>query len=257
LFAPLARYVGLLWLVVFSLVFQWIMAANADALEVPPLAGRVNDGATLLRAEQREALEQKLAAYERGAGHQFALLTIPTLDGDAIEDFSLRVVEKWQLGRADADDGLLMLIVPGDRRMRIEVGYGLEGAIPDALAGRIIRNVLAPAFRSEQYFAGIDRAFDLLIKAAGGQAVDVPAAKPRPSSSSSSGEFLLVLFAALIAIVLGSSRRGGGGGALLLGSAMMGMGRHRRGGFGGGGFGGGGFGGGGGGFGGGGASGGW
>lgn len=217
----------------------------ALALDVPPLAGRINDGANLLSAEEEKRLEQRLAEYERGSGHQFALLTIPSLQGDPIEDFSLRVVERWQLGSEQADDGLLLLVVPQDRKMRIEVGYGLEGNVPDALAGRIIRNVLAPAFREAQYAAGIDAAFDALMKAAGGEAVAIP---ERPESSGGDlGAFGPLLALAMMLLFLFGGRRG-----LWVGGLAAGGYRHG----GGGGFSGG-FSGGGGGFGGGGASGSW
>src|SRR5690606_23361020 len=106
--------------------------------------GRVVDRASLLSGDEARALEKRLAEFESATGHQFALLTVPSLEGDSIEDFSMRVVEAWKLGAARRDDGLLLLVVPKDKTMRIEVGYGLEGAIPDALAGRIIRHTLAP-----------------------------------------------------------------------------------------------------------------
>jgi uncharacterized protein len=237
-----------------------LVAAPARALEVPPLAGRVNDHAGLLAAAEAQRIEQKLAAHEQATGQQFALLTVKSLEGDPLEDFSLRVVESWKLGKKGKDDGLLLLIVPNDRKLRIETGYGLEGAIPDAFASRVIRNVLTPAFRQKQYAQGIESTFDALIARAGGSSEGVaePVAHTRPRGSSAvKWVVLIILFLAFPFLGLLSSLAGAGG-----------FGR-RRGGFYGGGFGGGGFGGGGfrgggggfsgggGGFGGGGASGSW
>ncbi len=233
-----------------SLVFVTVtfVSAIALALEVPPLRGHVNDTAQLLKAPQAQALEQWLTEYERGSGHQFALLTVPTLQGDPIEDFSMRVADAWKLGSAEEDDGVLMLIAVQDRKMRIEVGYGLEGAIPDALAGRIIRNVLAPSFRKLQYEQGIRSAFEVLMKAAGGEPVSLP--KPSGTKDVGGSLFGVVPLLMLLFLFLGGRGRG-----VLIGGLLLG-GTHRGGGGRGGGFGGG-FSGGGGGFGGGGASGGW
>ena len=231
----------------------------ALALEVPNLSAHVNDHAGLLGGGA-QALEQKLASYEQNTGHQFALLTVPTLDGDPIEDFSIRAADKWKLGDKARDDGLLMIIAASDRKLRIEVGYGLEGEITDAFSAGVIREVIQPAFRAGRYAEGIDQAFELLMAKAQGEAVGAPRAPRVQADRSSLVPF--VVFGIVVLIVM--SRFGGGGGG----------GRRRRrggvlflpGGFGGGGFGGGGWGGGGGGgwgggggggFGGGGASGDW
>jgi uncharacterized membrane protein YgcG len=108
------------WLLV---TFLWV--ATSVATEVPPLEGRVNDLASLLSPNARQALTQRLAAFEQQTGHQVVVLTIPTLGGEAVEAFSIHVAEDWKLGRAGYDDGVLILVVPSDHRMRIEVGYGL------------------------------------------------------------------------------------------------------------------------------------
>jgi uncharacterized protein len=225
-----------------------LLAPLALALDVPPLQGRVNDLAGVLSSSEAQALEQRLAAYEQQTGHQFALLTVPSLEGEDIEGFSIRTVEKWALGQKQKDDGVLVLVAVNDRKMRIEVGYGLEPSIPDVLAGRIIRNVMAPHFRENDYAGGINASFDALIKAAAGEAVAVPERKPKAASWKS---FIGPLFWLALFLVIGLTRAGRGG---LMFLALSGLGGGRRGG---GGFGGGGFGGGGGGFGGGGASGNW
>lgn len=227
----------------------------AWALEVPPLAGRVNDTAGVLSASEAQALEQRLNAYEQKTGHQFSLLTLPSLEGEDIAGYSIRVAEKWALGDKQRDDGALLLIAVADKKMRIEVGYGLEPSLPDVLAGRIIRNVMAPRFRENDYAGGINAAFDAMMQAAAGEAVGIPVRKPKSEDWHGLAWplFWLVLF-----FVIGLSRgRKRGGFVFLPGIGGGGFGSHRGGGFGGGGFGGGGFSGGGGGFGGGGASGGW
>jgi len=120
-----------------------LVVGPAFALDVPSLDGRVNDHARLLSPDRAASLEERLAGYEQKTGHQFVLLTIASLEGDPLEDFSIRTVEKWKLGRKKVDDGLLLLIAKKERKVRIEVGYGLEGNITDAESSRIIRRVIA------------------------------------------------------------------------------------------------------------------
>lgn len=236
--------------------------AIARALDVPELKGRVNDYAHVLQPERAQALEAKLAAYERSSGHQFALLTIDSLKGEALEPFAIRVAERWKLGDDKRDDGLLLIVVPAERKLRIEVGYGLEGVVPDAVAARVIREVMAPAFQRGDFAAGIDRGFEALMEAAGGEATSQqPAAgeQPQPEPRPSPLAWLVLLI--FIFTLLGSTRRNRRGRGMwlgpLIGAGMGGLGGGRRGGGFRGGGGGGGFGGGGGRFGGGGASGGW
>ena len=211
----------------------------------------MNDLAGWLTPEERAALERKLLGYERGTGRQFAVLIVPSLEGDDIDGYAVRVFERWKLGKAGRDDGLLLLVAASERRVRIEVGYGLEGEITDALSAQIIRNVLAPAFRQNDFAAGIGTALDVLMRAAGGEAVEVPADGGGAGGGRRGGSALgwLVMMLVIFAVL-----RSRGAAGFLLGS-MLGGGWTSRGGRGG--FGGGGFGGGGGRSGGGGASGGW
>jgi uncharacterized protein len=248
------------WLAALLLAFSLGVAPTASALDVPALTARVNDLAGLLSPSERAALEAKLEAYEQASGQQFVLLTVPSLEGDPIEDFSIRVAEKWKVGRKGKDDGLILIIAPQDRKMRIEVGYGLEGDIPDAVAARVIRDTLTPAFRASAYAQGISAAFDQLIMHASGKAPP-QAEEPREERRAHKGSrFAPILFAILLLLFLGGGggrrRRRGTSPFFMLGGFGGGFGGGSRGGFGGGG--GGGFGGGGGGgFGGGGASGSW
>ncbi|MBK7948342.1 MAG: TPM domain-containing protein [Deltaproteobacteria bacterium] len=124
-------------------------------LEVRPLAARVNDDAGLLAPADAQALEAELTAYEGETGHQIAVLTVKTLEGEAVESFALRVAEVWKLGDAKRDDGVLLVVASEDRKARIEVGYGLEGVIPDALAARILREQMIPWFKRDEMGQGL------------------------------------------------------------------------------------------------------
>lgn len=228
-----------------------VLPRAALALEVPPLQGRVNDRAGVLSPQMERQLEAQLEAYERGTGHQLAVLLVPTLDGDPIEDYTLRVVESWKLGKQGKDDGVLLFVAVQDRKLRIEVGYGLEGDLPDALVSRIIRDVMVPAFRQGDLPFGISRAVSAIAAATGGQGEALP--PPRRTRGHEGGGLPPYLLLALVALLFLGGGRGGGG--FLLGAMLGGLGRG--GGFGGGGSRDGGFRGGGGGFGGGGASGSW
>jgi uncharacterized protein len=240
-----------------ALVFAWAAAVPAFALDVPPLRTRVNDLAGLLTQSEQATLEDRLRAHEQATGQQFSLLIIPSLEGEPIEDYSIEVAEKWKLGREKEDDGLVLVIAASDRKMRIEVGYGLEGQIPDAMASRVVREVLRPAFRANDYAGGINRAFDILIRLAGGEAAMPPPTAQRERRAPPPVSLFVILFVLFLIFSRfggGGGRRGRRGGFYIGGFPGGGFGG---GGFGGGGGGGGGFRGGGGGFGGGGASGDW
>jgi uncharacterized protein len=149
-----------------ALLTALLVAWNASALEVPPPGARVTDLAGLLSPAAARALEQQLAAYEQRTGHQFAVLVVASLEGDPLEDFSMRVAEAWKLGGAERDDGLLLVIAVAERRARIEVGHGLEGAVTDALAARVIRGTLAPALAAGLPDDGVREALETLMRAA-------------------------------------------------------------------------------------------
>src|SRR6478752_8628937 len=246
---------ALLWLLclpwfLISLVIA--VPAVAQGRAVPPLAAHVNDTANLLSPSARAELERKLADYEQSSGHQFALLTIDSLEGDALESFSIRVVEAWKLGKKGKDDGLLVLVANKEHKLRIEVGYGLEGEITDAFSARVIRNVLVPAMRAGNPAAGFDQAFSLLMQKASGEDVAAPEGaadrQSRRRSSSPFGWLVLLLFISPILVPLVLARMRGGGGGRWGGGGWGGGGGFGGGGFGGGGGGGWGGGGGGGGF---------
>jgi uncharacterized protein len=138
---------------------------------VPALHARVTDVAGLLPPERAQQLEATLAQFEAETSHQIAVLTVPTTDGEAIEPFALRVAESWKLGHEGADNGILLVVASKDRKARIEAGYGLEGAVPDAIAKRVIEDVMIPHFRDGDMAGGIEAATDALMKAARGEAI--------------------------------------------------------------------------------------
>jgi uncharacterized protein len=241
-----------------------LLSIRAYPLDVPPLRGRVNDYAKVITTDQTRKLEDQLAQFERDTGHQVAILTVPSLEGDSLEDFSIRVAESWKIGKKDFDNGLILIVVPKDRRLRLEVGYGLEGILPDAVANQITTQYIIPHFRAGDYTAGIVAGIDAVLKVIKKEPLP-EAARQKPANPSGSGFGSLtglVLLLGLIAVMSMASnanRRKKGIWATRgrrYPPIFWGGGGFGGGGFGGsGGFGGGGFGGGGGGFGGGGAAG--
>lgn len=147
-----------------------LVAAGAAAeLAVPPLTARVTDQTATLEASQRGALEAKLAAFEAKKGSQIAVLIVPSTAPEAIEQYSIRVVEQWKLGRKGVDDGALLLVAKNDRRLRIEVGRGLEGALTDASSRRIIAEIITPRFKAGDFYGGIDAGVDRMIAVVEGE----------------------------------------------------------------------------------------
>jgi uncharacterized protein len=151
--------------------FLLVGACLLSALEVPPLRGRVNDLAKILPEDRVRTLENKLAEFERDTSHQVAVLTIPSLQGESIEDFSIRVAESWRIGQKGVDNGVILIIALKDRKLRIEVGYGLEGVLPDAIANQIIREVIVPHFRNDDYGAGVDAGISAILKTIAGESL--------------------------------------------------------------------------------------
>lgn len=158
-----------------ALLLLLALAAPAAALEVPYLSGRVNDHAGLLSPSGSQAIEAKLKDFEGRTGHQVAVLTLGSLEGEPLEDFSLKVSRTWALGRKGQNDGVLFLISKNDRKLRIEVGHGLEGSLPDALAGRIIQNEVVPRFRAGDFEGGVTAGVDAIVAAAEGSYSPPPA----------------------------------------------------------------------------------
>lgn len=159
-------------LAVLALLATILVSAE---VAVPELRARVTDLTATLSADQAAALESKLAAFEQRRGAQVAVLLVPTTQPEAIEQYALRVAEAWKLGRKGVDDGALLVVATGDRALRIEVGYGLEGALTDATSRRIIDEVILPRFREGDFFGGIDAGTDRMLAVIGGEALPEPA----------------------------------------------------------------------------------
>jgi len=171
---------------------------------VPRLMGRVVDLTSTLTGSERAALEQKLAALEQRKGSQVAVLMVKSTQPEAIEEFSLRVAEAWQIGRGKTDDGVVVVVAKDDRRMRIEVGYGLEGAVPDALAKRIIAEQMTPHFRDGDYAGGLNAGVDALAKLIDGEPLPPPAGQPARGSGDrgNGGKSFESFFGLLFVLVL-------------------------------------------------------
>lgn len=257
---------------------------------VPALSARVTDLTGTLSAQQAGALEQKLAAFEAKKGSQIAILMLPSTKPEEIEQYSIRVAQAWKIGRKGTDDGVILIVAKEDRRLRIEVGYGLEGVIPDAVAKRIISETITPRFKTGDFYGGVSAGVDQLIRLIEGEKLPPPRASGAAGHVANPGDwmipavFFVIVAGGLMRAVFGrfpgALATGAVGGILawilfglgiailaalaafvltLMNSGGIGTGGrgYSSGGFGGGGGGGGGFSGGGGGFGGGGASGRW
>jgi uncharacterized protein len=255
-----------LWLMVLALVM--VMPSRA---QVPPPSDRlVTDLADFLEPVEERALERKLRAYADTTSTQIVVVTVQNLDGMESQEFALEIGRTWGVGQEGRDNGIVFLVSRAERQIRIEVGYGLEGAVPDAIASRIVREVVTPSFKQGQFFAGINAGVDLIMAAAAGEFEGLPTSGRSGSGGGIDPIFLYLAFIFIYFVISGIRNKGGGKGGYRKGRRdglpiiFWGGGLHggnRGGGFGGGmggGFGGGGFGGfGGGGFGGGGAGGSW
>lgn len=251
-----------------------VCAGPLLALDIPPAPTQwYTDTARLLDSSQAAALNEKLRSFEQQSGAQFIIYVMPSLDAEALEDYTIRCASKWKVGSKKYDNGLILFVFVKERKLRIEVGYGLEGAVTDAISSRVIREYVAPHFKTGDYAGGLNAGADALIAKIRGGEAPVPPTSPgasgRPSrvAGGTSGLpcsplfFLLaiIVFLVIVPAILMPNRRHGCGGCMLPLFLWPGGGSTFGGGgwSGGGSFGGGGFSGGGGSFGGGGASGGW
>jgi uncharacterized protein len=169
--------IGVLWLAGWLLP-GWVAAA--DLLPLPELKARVTDLTATLSPEQSSRLEEKLQAIETKKGSQVVVLLLPTTQPESIEAFGIRLAEAWKIGRKGSSDGVIVIVAKNDRRMRLEVGYGLEGAIPDAVAKRIVAERMAPRFKQGDFAGGIDSAVDALSGIIDGEALPDPNERPVP-----------------------------------------------------------------------------
>ena len=179
----------------------------AAQAQVPPLERRVTDLTGTLTAGEIAAIEQKLAAFEERKGSQIAVLFVPTTGQETIEQYGIRVVDEWRLGREDVDDGVLFLVAKDDRTLRLEVGYGLEGAIPDAIANRIVEDIVVPRFREGDFAGGVNAGIDAMIRVVDGEPLPEPEApQPWPGDGGGGlGGLLTIGF--IMVVVVGSILR--------------------------------------------------
>ena len=182
----------------------WSLASGAD-VAIPALAARVTDQTATLTVEQKAALEQTLQAFEARKGSQIAVLIVPTTEPEPIEQYSLRAVEQWKLGRKKVDDGALLVVAKNDRTVRIEVGYGLEGALNDAISNRIITEVIAPKFKDGDFYGGINAGIDRMIKVVDGEPLPAPQQSSSVFKSKDIQQFVPAIF--LLALVIGGVLR--------------------------------------------------
>ena len=195
---PALRAGAFLGVVALLLFCATSLAVAQELQPIPALSARVTDQTATLSAAQSTALEAKLAALEREKGAQLAVLMVTTVQPETVNEYALRVAESWKLGRKDIDDGVLLLIAKDDRKLRIEVGYGLEGALNDATAKRIISETITPHFRQGDYFAGIDAGVDTMIGVIGGE----PLPEPEAQSFADGDEFPPLMFGGFILVFL-------------------------------------------------------
>ena len=175
-------------------------AARAD-VPVPPVKARVTDLTGTLSAQQKSELEARIAAYEARRGSQLAVLMLPTTKPEEIEQYSMRVAEAWKIGRKGVDDGLILVIAKNDRRLRIEVGYGLEGVIPDSAARRVIDERITPRFRDGDFYGGVRDGVDQLIELAEGEKLPPPL-QAAPSRQSSQDDWPHYIFVGIVFIAI-------------------------------------------------------
>ena len=215
------------------------LAAWAQApAPVPKLSGRVVDLTGTLAAAHRQAIAAKLAAFEQAKGSQVAVLVVPSLGDETIEEFATRVTDAWQLGRAGVDDGVLFVVAMQERRLRIQTGRGVQGTLTDALSKRIISELVTPRFRAGDFPGGIQAGVDAILKAIEGEALPAPApsaAKAKGGGGASGVDFFWLAFMlvpmaglflrALLGRFLGATLTGGATGLaawFFLGSLLVG-----------------------------------
>ncbi|MDO8249585.1 MAG: YgcG family protein [Rhodoferax sp.] len=197
----------------------WTLVAAAQ-VPVPPLTGHVTDQTGTLTAEQKDSLEQTLTAFEARKGSQLAVLVLASTAPEEIEPYALRVAEQWKLGRKKVDDGAILVVAKNDRTLRIEVGYGLEGALNDLTSKRIISEIILPRFKSQDFYGGITAGVGQIIRVIDGEPLPEPGKQPA-GSLGDVRQYAPIVF--ILAIVVGGVLRAALGrvpGALVTGGAV-------------------------------------
>ena len=197
---------------IFLLLFFTTVRAQ---VEIPELSHRVTDLTATLNDQQAMALESRLAAFEAKKGSQIAVLIVPTTQPEDIAQFGIRVAEAWKIGRKRVDDGVILIVAKEDRKLRLEVGYGLEGVIPDAIAKRVIAETITPLFKTGDYAGGIDAGVTQLMQLIEGEVL--PAPDTAQSTQLDEGAFMFILFGGLMAGFVLSTMMGRVMGGMLAG----------------------------------------
>jgi uncharacterized protein len=200
-----------------GVVLVFCLVTAALALDFPPLAGRVVDQAGVMTPESRTAIEAKLKDLEDKSSIQLVVATVKSLQGSDIETYANQLFRTWKLGEAQKNNGVLLLVAPAEHKVRIEVGYGLEGTLTDALSSVIISNVIVPRFKANDYSGGIERGVDAIISVLKGDTTDwQPKVSVRPDDNSSVlSDIIPILIILFIIYVFWISRSGGGPGSTI------------------------------------------
>lgn len=192
------------WLLTLVTLLGWQL--GLAQVPVPPLIGHVVDQTHTLTADQQAKIEQVLAAFEVRKGSQLAVLMVNTTQPETIEQYAVRVEEKWKLGRKGVDDGVLLVIAKEDRKLRIEVGYGLEGVLPDAVAKRIIADDIAPRFKQGDFYGGVTAGVERITRVIDGEALPPPKAAPAQQRGGDNWNNLFVIGFVVVFVVGGILR---------------------------------------------------
>ena len=187
--------------VIRALLLAFVMGASAVVradTPIPPLTARVTDQTATLTADQTQALEQSLQAFEARKGSQIAVLIVPSTEPETIEQYGLRVAEQWKIGRKSVDDGAILIVAKNERALRIEVGYGLEGVLNDATSKRIISEIIVPRFQQGDYYGGITAGIDQMVRVVDGEPLPQPKAEPTSGNPDLRQVAPIILILALI-----------------------------------------------------------
>jgi uncharacterized protein len=196
---------------VIGVVVLLALAALAHALTFPQITGRVVDEANVLDAPTRQALADKLAAVEAKSGDQIVVVTLRSLQGTSIEDYGYQLGRHWGVGQKGTNNGALLIVVPSERRVRIEVGYGLEGALTDAVTRLIIQNAILPRFRANDFAGGITRGVDDIVQVVSGDAEEFKRrAAQRPDNTPQGVDIITLILIAFVLFAIFSAMRGSG-----------------------------------------------
>lgn len=196
---PIAAGASRLWL---ALVLLAVFSVHAFAAELPALTGRVVDGANVIEPGTRESITRQLEAFETKSSDQVVVVTVPDLDGQDIESYSNRLYRHWALGQKQENNGVLLVVAPNDRKVRIEVGYGLEGTLTDLLSKLIIENSIIPGFRSGDYSGGIARGVNDIIQVLSGDSAELEArAKRNIKEPNTDIDWFMVIFITVWVII--------------------------------------------------------